>query len=48
MDESDYLKVHIQHLRKKLGDDPQLNPMIVNERGVGYKLVTPSAAEPAD
>jgi len=39
VEESDYLKVHIQHLRRKLGDDPQSDPMIVNERGVGYKFV---------
>ncbi len=39
MDETDYLKVHIQHLRRKLGDDPQNEPMIANERGVGYKFV---------
>ena len=39
MDETDYLKVHIQHLRRKLGDDPQGEPMIANERGVGYKFV---------
>ncbi|MDA0269607.1 MAG: response regulator transcription factor [Chloroflexi bacterium] len=39
MDETDYLKVHIQHLRRKIGDDPQNDPMIVNERGVGYKFV---------
>jgi DNA-binding response OmpR family regulator len=39
MDETDYLKVHIQHLRRKLGDDPQGDPMIVNERGVGYKFM---------
>lgn len=39
VDEVDYLKVHIQHLRRKLGDDPQRDPMIVNERGVGYKFV---------
>ncbi|MDO9444596.1 MAG: response regulator transcription factor, partial [Dehalococcoidia bacterium] len=39
MDETDYLKVHIQHLRRKLGDDPHNEPMIVNERGVGYKFV---------
>ena len=39
MDETDYLKVHIQHLRRKLGDDPQNDPMIMNERGVGYKFV---------
>ena len=44
MDETDYLKVHIQHLRRKLGDDPQGEPMIVNERGVGYKFVRRSAA----
>lgn len=39
MDETDYLKVHIQHLRRKLGDDPHHDPMIMNERGVGYKFV---------
>ncbi|MQC18525.1 MAG: DNA-binding response regulator [Chloroflexi bacterium] len=39
VDETDYLKVRIQHLRRKLGDDPQQDPMIVNERGVGYKFV---------
>jgi len=39
VDETDYLKVHIQHLRRKLGDDPQRDPMIANERGVGYKFV---------
>ena len=39
VDEVDYLKVHIQHLRRKLGDDPDNQPMIVNERGVGYKFV---------
>ena len=43
VEETDYLKVHIQHLRKKLGDDPQSDPMIVNERGVGYKFVTPAS-----
>lgn len=42
MEETDYLKVHIQHLRKKLSDDPRRDQMIVNERGVGYKFVTPS------
>ena len=39
VDEVDYLKVHIQHLRKKLGDDPANDPMVANERGVGYKFV---------
>ena len=41
VDEVDYLKVHIQHLRRKLGDDPDNQPRIVNERGVGYKFVRP-------
>ena len=41
VDEVDYLKVHIQQLRRKLGDDPENQPMIVNERGVGYKFVRP-------
>ena len=44
VEEADYLKVHIQHLRRKLGDDPVNNPMIVNERGVGYKFVRPTSA----
>lgn len=35
----DYVKVHIQHLRRKLGDNPADAPMIANERGVGYKFV---------
>lgn len=38
-DESDYLKVHIQRLRQKLGDDPHSDQWIVNERGVGYMFV---------
>ncbi len=41
VDEVDYLKVHIQHLCRKLGDNPDDAPMIVNERGVGYKFVRP-------
>jgi DNA-binding response OmpR family regulator len=45
MDETDYLKVHIQHLRRKLGDDPQNEPMIANERGVGYKFVHKQRAD---
>jgi DNA-binding response OmpR family regulator len=44
VDEVEYLKVHIQHLRRKLGDDPVARPMIVNERGVGYKFVSPDRA----
>jgi DNA-binding response OmpR family regulator len=44
VEEVDYLKVHIQHLRRKLGDNPLDQPMIVNERGVGYKFVRPARA----
>jgi len=39
VDDTDYLKVHIQHLRKKLGDDVGEPHIIVTERGVGYKFV---------
>ncbi len=38
VDQLDYLKVHIQHLRRKLGDNPANHPMIMNERGVVYKI----------
>ena len=37
-DTSNYLKVHIKHLRQKLGDDPADPKYILSERGVGYKL----------
>lgn len=37
--ETNLLKLHIHNLRHKLGDNPQNPGMIVNERGVGYKLV---------
>ena len=37
-DGSNYLKVHIKHLRQKLGDDPADPQYILNERGVGYKV----------
>ncbi len=42
IDEKDYLKVHIQHLRQKLGDDVQTPKLIVNERGIGYKFAAPA------
>jgi DNA-binding response OmpR family regulator len=38
-DATDYLKVHVMHLRRKLGDEAS-NPMIIaTERSIGYKLV---------
>ncbi|MBI4297669.1 MAG: response regulator transcription factor [Chloroflexi bacterium] len=38
VDETNYLKVHIQHLRQKLGDDPSDPTLILTERGAGYKF----------
>ncbi len=35
------LKVHIQHLRRKIERDPSSPKMILTERGVGYKFVLP-------
>ncbi|MDD5095725.1 MAG: response regulator transcription factor [Dehalococcoidia bacterium] len=40
-DADDYLKVYIQRLRAKLGDDSLEPALIVCERGVGYKLNNP-------
>lgn len=36
---NDYLKVHIQHLRHKLGDNHEEPRLIATERGVGYKFI---------
>lgn len=36
LDATDYLKVHIQHLRQKLGDEAQ--KLISTERGIGYRF----------
>ena len=35
------LKVHIQHLRRKIERDPSSPKMVLTERGVGYKFVAP-------
>jgi len=40
--ESGLLRVHIQRLRQKLGDDAQSPSMILTMRGVGYKFIKPS------
>lgn len=37
-DAPDYLKVHIRHLREKLGDDAQNPRFIFTERSKGYRL----------
>ncbi len=38
-DATDYLKVHVMHLRKKLSDDASNPTIIITERSMGYKLV---------
>lgn len=37
--ETHYLRVHIGHLRQKLGDDPAAPRFIATEPGVGYRLI---------
>ena len=42
IDTRDMLRVHIQHLRQKLGDSVVSPSIIVTEHGMGYKFVKPS------
>jgi len=39
-DNSHYLRIYAQHLRRKLGDDPMQPKYIITEAGVGYRLKT--------
>ncbi|HUV44651.1 MAG TPA: response regulator transcription factor [Dehalococcoidales bacterium] len=41
-DTRDLLRVHIQHLRQKLGDNMNSPTIIVTEHGMGYKFVRPA------
>ncbi len=41
-DARDLLRVHIQHLRQKLGDSVESPRIIVTEHGMGYKFVRPT------
>jgi DNA-binding response OmpR family regulator len=41
-----YLKVHIQHLRQKLGDNPANPRMIVTEWKAGYKFLKAPPSQP--
>jgi len=41
-DARDLLRVHIQHLRQKLGDNLESPKIIITEHGMGYKFVRPS------
>jgi len=43
-DSPEYLKVYIQRLRNKLEADPGNPQLLISERGVGYKFVTPPSA----
>ncbi len=40
-DARDVLRVHVQHLRQKLGDNVESPTIIVTEHGMGYKFVRP-------
>jgi len=42
VDARDPLRVHIQHLRQKLGDSIESPSIIVTEHGIGYKFVRPT------
>ena len=42
IDARDLLRVHIQHLRQKLGDSTESPSIIVTEHGMGYKFVRPA------
>ena len=37
-DDTDVVRVFIQKLRRKLGDDPKKPACIFNHRGVGYRM----------
>jgi DNA-binding response OmpR family regulator len=41
-DARDLLRVHVQHLRQKLGDSVESPSIIVTEHGMGYKFVGPA------
>jgi len=43
-DTRDLLRVHIQHLRQKLGDTTESPSIIVTEHGLGYKFIRPPDA----
>jgi len=38
LDDTHYLRIHVGHLRHKLGDDPAQPRYILTEPGVGYRL----------
>jgi two-component system KDP operon response regulator KdpE len=38
LEDTHYLRIHVGHLRQKLGDDPAQPRYILTEPGVGYRL----------
>ncbi|MEW6034837.1 MAG: response regulator transcription factor [Chloroflexota bacterium] len=42
--DTELLKVYIQHLRRKVEDDPKRPRMVLSERGIGYMFVEPAPA----
>jgi len=46
-DQSNYLRVYVAGLRKKLEDDPAAPTRILTEPGVGYRWVADGGSEPA-
>ncbi len=40
-EQTQYLRVHIAHLREKLEEDPASPTLIVTESGIGYRLLAP-------
>ena len=43
-DESNYLHVHVSHLRRKIEPDPARPRYLLTQPGVGYRLVGPDSA----
>ena len=46
LEDTNYLKVHIKHLRQKLGEDPTDPRYIVTERGFGYRFAKGDRVRP--
>lgn len=47
-DATEYLKVYVQRLRKKLEDDPSQPEMLTTEWGLGYRFIKPAQKTPAN
>ncbi len=43
-EESNYLHVHVSHLRRKIEPDPARPRYLLNQPGVGYRIVDPAEA----